>query len=296
MPGLPPEQPMDDREPIWLDLEELNVIAEARHPLNIRRMHDSAYAREVDFYLKHPGERPVRAYRNKPYGTNLHNMAVWAEHALMLKLLVHRPLRQRNIRELAIRDPRKSKQSWHGIPFVNNLIQTGGFYRLHFQGEGLKVKMRRGKRRQVKLNIWDESFPHSLTDQLQEWLTIWRSRLITDPEYPFLFVSRWGDPYNGTTVSRLIEKTTWSFTQDRQGGPVAMNPHRIRSIWWTSMVVAGMDFATLVRIFGDSIAVAWQNYTDVNKARNISQWTRDLAKAIMDDTDSLRPSNTVAAI
>jgi hypothetical protein len=145
--------------------------------------------------------------------------------------------------------------------------------------------MRRGKRRQVRVNVWDESWPQSLTAQLNDWLTLWRPRLIRDPDYPFLFVSRWGDPYNTPTMSRLMEKLTWTFTQARQGGPVAMNPHRIRSIWWTSMCVAKMDFPTMVRIFGDSIAVAWQNYTDVDKARKISPWTRDLCQAIMDDTD-----------
>jgi hypothetical protein len=286
MPGLPPEQPIDDREAPWLDLEELNTIAEARHPLNARRLHDSAYAREVDFYLKHPGQHPPKAYRNKPYGSNLHVMATWAGHALMLRLLIHRPLRQRNLRELAIRDPRKGEGPWQGIPFVNNLLpQPDGSYRLHFQGDGLKVRMRRGKGRQVKINVWDESFPRSLHEQLEEWLTIWRPQLIKDPDYPFLFVSRWGDPYNTPMVSRLIEKTIWAFTQDRDGGPVAMNPHQIRHIWWTSMVAAKMDFTALVRIFGDSIKVAWENYTDVDKARKISQWTRDLAKAIEEDRD-----------
>jgi hypothetical protein len=286
MPGLPPEQPLDDRELPWLDLEELDIIAQARHPLNDRRLQDSAYAREVEFFLKHPGQRPVRAYRNKPYGTNLHNMAVWAEHALMLRLLIHRPLRQRNIRELAIRDPEKYEKDWQGVPFAKNLLpQTDGSYRLHFEGAGLKVKMRRGKRRQVKVNVWDESFPRRLTGQLDEWLTLWRPRLIKDPAYPFLFVSRWGDPYNTPTMSRLMEKTTWAFTQDRPGGPVAINPHRIRSIWWTSMVIAGLDFATMVRIFGDSIGVAWENYTDVDKARKISPWTRDLARNIAEGTD-----------
>jgi hypothetical protein len=157
MPGLPAEQPMDDREPPWLDLEELNAIADARHPLNERRLQDSPYAREVDYFLKHPGERPPKAYRNKPQGTNLHSMAVWAEHALMLRLLIHRPLRQRNLRELAIRDPERHEESWCGIPFARNLLpQRDGSYRLRFESRGLKVGTRRGKRHQVKINVWDE--------------------------------------------------------------------------------------------------------------------------------------------
>jgi hypothetical protein len=42
------------------------------------------------------------------------------------------------------------------------------------------------------MNTWDESFPRSLLPQLQEWLTVWRPR----PNFPYLFASRGGDPYN----------------------------------------------------------------------------------------------------
>jgi hypothetical protein len=51
------------------------------------------------------------------------------------------------------------------------------------------------------------------------------------------------------------------------------------------MTIAGLDFATLTRIFGDSVSVTWERYLKVEKSRQISQWTRDLAKAIGDGTD-----------
>jgi hypothetical protein len=98
--------------------------------------------------------------------------------------------------------------------------------------------------------------------------------LIPDPSYPYLFVSRWGDPYTTPTMSRLFEKTIWTFTQDRPGGPVAINPHAIRSLWVTQMTIAGLDFATLTRIFGDSVSVTWERYLQAEKSRPISQWAR----------------------
>jgi hypothetical protein len=109
--------------------------------------------------------------------------------------------------------------------------------------------------------------------------------LIQDPSYPYLFASRGGDPYNTPSMSRLVERTVWTFTQDRPGGPVAINPHAIRSLSGTQMTIAGLDFATLTRIFGDSVSVTWERYLKVDKSRQISQWTRDLAKAIGDGTD-----------
>jgi hypothetical protein len=66
---------------------------------------------------------------------------------------------------------------------------------------------------------------------------------------------------------------------------VAINPHAIRSVWVTQMTIAGLDFATLTRIFGDSVGITWERYLKVDKSRPISQWTRDLAKAIGDGTD-----------
>jgi hypothetical protein len=73
---------------------------------------------------------------------------------------------------------------------------------------------------------------------------------------------------------------------DRSPRPtVTINPHAIRSFWVTQMTLAGLDFATLTRIFGDSVSVTWERYLKVEKSRQISQWTRDLAKAIGNGTD-----------
>jgi hypothetical protein len=120
---------------------------------------------------------------------------------------------------------------------------------------------------------------------LRSGATVWRPRLIPDPSYLYLFASRGGDPYNTASMRRLVEKMVWTFTQDRTGGPVAINPHAIRSFWVTQMTIARLDFATLTRIFGDSVSVTWERYLKVDKSRQISEWIRDLAKAIGDGTD-----------
>jgi hypothetical protein len=39
---------------------------------------------------------------------------------------------------------------------------------------------------------------------------------------------------------------------------VAINPHAIRAFWVTQMTIAMLDFATLTRIFGDSVSVIWE--------------------------------------
>jgi hypothetical protein len=51
------------------------------------------------------------------------------------------------------------------------------------------------------------------------------------------------------------------------------------------MTIAGLDFATLTPNFGDLVSVTWERYLKVDKSHPISQWTRDLAKAIGEGTD-----------
>jgi hypothetical protein len=66
---------------------------------------------------------------------------------------------------------------------------------------------------------------------------------------------------------------------------LVIKPHAIPSCWVTQMTIAGLDFSTLTRIFGDSVSVTWERYLKVDKSRQISQWTWDLAKAVGDGTD-----------
>ena len=126
---------MSDDETPWLDLEELDIIGQSRHPLNARRLQDSPYAQEVAYFVTHPTTRPPRAYRQHPQGTSLKNMAVWAEHALMIRLWVRRPLRQRNMRELGL-----FRGTWNGVAVNQNLIpQAGWDLSDAFRGRGVEA-------------------------------------------------------------------------------------------------------------------------------------------------------------
>jgi hypothetical protein len=66
---------------------------------------------------------------------------------------------------------------------------------------------------------------------------------------------------------------------------VAFNPRALGSFWVTQITVAGLDFAMLTGIFGNSVSMTWERYLKVDKSRLISQWTRDWAKAIAEGTD-----------
>jgi hypothetical protein len=86
-------------------------------------------------------------------------------------------------------------------------------------------------------------------------------------------------------MTEMIEVTTWTFTQDRPGGPVAINPHQIRTLFATQMGLAKLPIEIISRLLGDNVQMVYERYVLNQRPRPISQWTRDLAKAIEAGTD-----------
>jgi site-specific recombinase XerD len=159
------------------------------------------------------------------------------------------------------------------------LSQANGGYLIRFKGLELKVD-----RRHRQENKWEEPFPQRLLPALADWLTVWRPR-IAPPECPYVFVTKGGKPWSDNNLAAAISKLTWQFTQHRPGGPIGTSPHMIRTIWRTEMCKAGMDIMTASRLLGDSIATIHKHYSHVDHRTPISQWTRDLVKAIVEGTD-----------
>jgi hypothetical protein len=50
------------------------------------------------------------------------------------------------------------------------------------------------------------------------------------------------------------------------------------------MTIAGLDFASLTRIFGDAVSVTWERYLKVDKSRPISH-----GRMVDTENRSLRP-------
>jgi hypothetical protein len=271
--SLPPAEEVGNKEALWLDLEELNLIGESRHPLNPARLRQgtSPWTRWLANHIAHPDLYPLerrfsrtnarRDRTGKPYGfVTLRHMAVWVEVSLMLQLWVRRPLRQRNIRELRLQ---------------TNLIPQANGYLMSFTGDELKIG-RRGK----KINHWEAHFPHALLPLLDEYLTVWRPKIIPSPDFPYLFCNSRGRPYPSAALTEMIKSTTWEYTHDRLGGAVALNPHQIRSLWASQMAIAGLNVIDIARLMGDNLQMVYEKYCLMQQKRVVSQWTKDLAKAI----------------
>ena len=191
-------------------------------------------------------------------------VTMWIGVSLMIRLWVRRPLRQRQVRELKL-----SSLTRH----------PDGHYEISLKGDELKVARRRGH-----INRWESHWPRALTDELTLWLERWRPR-IAAPGCPYVFVNSRGQPFTAPKMTQLIESTTWLFTQDHPSGPKAINPHQIRTLFGTQMVLAKLDILTIARLLGDNVQMVYERYVLNQRPRPISQWTRDLAQAISDGTD-----------
>jgi integrase len=262
-----------DKQKRWLPLEELDRIARSTNPRSESRMRLNKMVRYVERHLSDPVGHPLPPSWQpdyippRPYprggGKNgtFRILAVWAGVELVIRLLVHRPLRIGNICHLEFR----------------HLMTRNG--ELHIVIPKAELK----NAKYFPEAEWSERFPKRLADRWREYQEIWRPRLDTNKS-PYVFLNRYGKPYIPTILTNLIGKTTWRYTQDRDGGPVAVPAHMIRTIWTSEMLHAGLHVLVVRRILGDSLSVLERHYTRYER-RPPSEFALNLAKEIEQGID-----------
>jgi integrase len=278
--GLPAEEVVIDKDLRMLTLEELEWIGLSIYPLNERRMQELPYLSEVVRHVNDPLRYPMLGHGGGPFKrANGRKLALWAEASLIIRLMVRRPLRQINVREMMI---------------DTNLVRVNGGYELRFVGDELKVRQRRvkGRHRQVKANRWVFHFPHELQGLLQEYLDIWRPKLLQSPSLkalrssPYLLINSRGRPFDTNHMARVLEETTFRFTQNRPGGAVMVNPHQVRTIWATRMLKAGLNIIDVARFLGDRIQTIYDKYvTLADESPPATPWEIELAEKIAQRKD-----------
>jgi hypothetical protein len=87
-------------------------------------------------------------------------------------------------------------------------------------------------------------------------------------------------------MARVLEETTWRFTQQRPGGPVMVNPHQVRTIWATRMLKAGLNIIDVARFLGDKIQTVYDKYvTLADESPPPTAWELELAQKIAQRKD-----------
>jgi integrase len=219
-----------DKRTRWLSLAQIDAVGQTVYPLNPTRLEDFWEARTIQRHLADPTRYPL------PSKTcNLTRYAYWVGVSLMLRFLVRRPLRQRNLREM----------QW-----PRNLYQDHeSLWRIRFSGQELKVDRRDGG-----VNRYECLFPPDLVPLLEEYLTVWRPRL-AKPGEAHVFLNSIGRPFTANRLTSVVAVTTMRFAR------VGVTPHLIRDIFATEYLKQRPgDAAGVAKRLGNTIQVVYKHY------------------------------------
>jgi hypothetical protein len=167
------------------------------------------------------------------------------QYALMLRLLVRVPLRQRNLRE---------------IHLDKNLFQDKiGHWHLHFSGSELKIGTRNRRVNEYHVDLTD--YCPDLLPHLEEFLTIYRPRIPHAAESSLLFLTRHGQPYTRDSLHRELSVLVLRRTNKH------FYPHLIRTIWASEYLSATNDFEGAATLLGDSVEMVLKTYYEIHQKK-----------------------------
>jgi hypothetical protein len=219
----------------WMDLDNLRKMVTPAPVYDKRQKWVTLIDLEKIGLLEWPTRQELKqaqtAYEKK-------FLAFRAQHSLFIRLLVRRPLRSRNIREMTL---------------GKNLYQSDGQWLLEFQGEELKV----GKHGH-RMNVYKVKFPRDLVTDLNEFLNVWRP-LLPGCQRDQVFTTWTGQLYTHTALSVEFRKTVYAYTER------ATNIHLVRDIWATEFLIKTQDFITAADMLGDRVETVLARYAHLRR-------------------------------
>jgi hypothetical protein len=195
---------------------------------------------------------PKRSFRHSSsLGTRL---ASNHGKALILRLLVRVPLRQRNIRELQL---------------GHNLYRDHqGIWQLHFQGEDLQIGERGGR-----TNTFHMPFPPDLVEHLDEYLERYRPLLLRREQPTTVFLNSYGRPYQMHSLLNALFLQVYARIGKR------FYPHLIRTIWTDAFLLKTHDVSTAAYMLNDRPETVLKRYHELRGNDHIQkayQFTQSL--------------------
>jgi len=184
-----------------------------------------------------------------PYGTNTHQelrnpgsqRAGRFQKGVMLTMMLHVPVRPRNIREIRLNK--------------NLYKDDDGHWHLDFRGKELKVAMRNGKENvyQIDLNVRAAG----LIPVLEEFLADFRPKLPGADTSRYLFLTRHGRMFSGTAFRDEIAEMIAMKTGKR------FFPHLIRTVWASTYIKKTGDYTGAAVMLGDTVQMVLKAYHDI---------------------------------
>jgi hypothetical protein len=267
---LPRTEKVVDKTTRWISLKELDAIGVAYDPADFaKRDMDKRHSERLAVFFRELEQGVL------PKGREFRKIAAQACVALMLRLIVRIPLRQRNLREM----------EWNPVrpELGRNLYKSGDQWHLRFRGVDMKIGHKGGKE-----NMVNYTFPPDLSADLDRYMRLWRP-LLVDPtsnshhaperagEMPkivdqeYFFLNSDGRPFSSKRIRDRISNVTYQYVK------VAMSPHIGRSVWATEYLkekgMAGA--ANCAYMLNDTIQTILNNYAHLltpNCQDDVTSW------------------------
>ena len=166
-------------------------------------------------------------------------VALKAQRSLIIRLLVRRPLRNRDVCDMKI---------------DRNLRCANGRWTIEFRAEERVLGQVHGQP-----DVYRVSFPADLVPQLEEFLAIWRPLLPGD-DLPQLFMTRVGYPFTTPALNHEVSKAILKRTSG------AINLPQIRQMWATEFLTRTQDYAAAAVMLGDTVETVLRRYAYLRHA------------------------------
>jgi integrase len=196
-------------------------------------------------------------YPNGQSSANSVYSALAAQRSLIIRLMVRRPLRSRNVREMQL---------------GRNLYRESGNWMIEFLGNELEVE-----RRGSQPNIYRISFPPDLERSLEEFLQKWRP-VLNDKDAKSVFLTMHGQPLSQGALNKQIQKAVYSYT----GRPT--NVHLIRHIWATEYIERTQNFSVAASVLGDKLETVLRHYAHL-RTHNAGKHADDFLAEVLGNGD-----------
>jgi hypothetical protein len=236
-----PEEVHDKHAHHWITLKELDAAAEAWLQ---------------DGRVPAPPDR-----RNRHHGARL---AGRFQKGVILKLLIHAPIRIRNIRELQLK---------------KNLLyeEKDTHWHLRFRGSELKIGMRGTRTNEYHIDLTEHA-PDFLP-VLTEFLDVYRKRLPGAESSDYLFLNHQGRPFTAN-LSKELKIAVGLKTGKR------FFPHLIRTVWATEYLTHPKtygDYQTAATMLGDTVQMVIKAYSPVVEKVHHQRAAAFLTRALKKD-------------
>lgn len=181
--------------------------------------------------------------------------------ALMLRLLVRVPMRQRCIREMQLDE--------------NLYKDRHGQWIISFRGEQLKIAQRG-----TEENIWKVTFPSDLCPLLDEYLRVFRPILSNGEPTVLVFPNSFGKPLTEKKVWQKLGGRVYQYIQKK------FYPHLIRSIWATEMASSDADIRAVAYMMNDRMETILHKYYS-HSGKGLQQRAEQRLRQILSGTKAV---------